>query len=139
MTGIAMRKRARRGASVIAVTFAGGPRVGAELHLPDHADPEVQHPTIGEFQYLMYRPLYYTPKGDQPVIDDALILADEPIYSRNNTVVTVNLKTNYQWSDGEPVDARDVVFFLKSLFLSHSHPLASICRYRVATLAQFKD
>ncbi|MGH3550602.1 MAG: ABC transporter substrate-binding protein [Pseudonocardiaceae bacterium] len=70
---------------------------------------------ISEFQYLMYRPLYYAPKGAQPVIDDDLSLADEPVYSQNNTVVTVNMKTNYQWSNGEPVDARDVVLFLNLL------------------------
>jgi hypothetical protein len=38
--------------------------------------------------------------------------------------------------DSEPLTSP---MFKSSLFLSHSHPLASICRYRVATLAQFKD
>lgn len=94
------------------VTFAEAPGAAPNYIFPITPTQQFSTNTIAEFQYLMYRPLYYAPKDDQPVIDDVLSLAEEPVYSRNNTVVTVNMKTNYQWSDGEPVDARDVVFFL---------------------------
>ncbi|MEO7196001.1 MAG: ABC transporter substrate-binding protein [Pseudonocardiaceae bacterium] len=94
------------------VTFAEGPGSAPNYIFPITPTQQFTTFTIQQFQYLMYRPLYFAPKGDQPVIDDALSLADEPVYSQNNTVVTVNLKTTYQWSDGEPVDARDVVFSL---------------------------
>ena len=67
------------------------------------------------FQYLMYRPLYWAPKANQPVIDDVLSLADDPVYSQHNTVVTITMETGYHWSNGEPVDARDVVLFLNLL------------------------
>ncbi|MGH3722209.1 MAG: ABC transporter substrate-binding protein [Pseudonocardiaceae bacterium] len=97
------------------VTFAEGPGAAPNYIFPITPSQQTSVYTIQEFQYLMYRPLYYAPKGDQPVIDDTLSLADEPIYSQNNTVVTVNMKTDYQWSDGEPVDARDVVFSLNLL------------------------
>ncbi len=94
------------------VTFAEVPGAAPNYIFPITPTQQFNVPTIGEFQCLMYRPLYWAPKGVQPVIDDELSLAQEPVYSQNNTVVTVNLKTNYQWSDGEPVDARDVVFSL---------------------------
>lgn len=94
------------------VTFAEAPGAAPNYIFPITPTQQFSVPTLTQFQYLMYRPLYYAPKEDQPVLDDALSLADEPIYSRNNTVVTVNMKTTYQWSDGEPVDARDVVFCL---------------------------
>ncbi|MGH3869253.1 MAG: ABC transporter substrate-binding protein [Pseudonocardiaceae bacterium] len=94
------------------VTFAEAPGSTPNYIFPITPTQQFNVPTISGFQYLMYRPLYWAPSGDQPVIDDELSLAEEPIYSQNNTIVTVNLKTNYQWSDGEPVDARDVVFSL---------------------------
>jgi peptide/nickel transport system substrate-binding protein len=97
------------------VTFAEGPGAAPNYIFPITPTQQFSAYTIGAFQYLMYRPLYYAPREDQPVIDDALSLAEEPIYSQNNTVVTINMKTTYQWSNGEPVDARDVVFFLNLL------------------------
>jgi len=97
------------------VTIAEAPGASPNYIFPITPTQQYTVYTINEFQYLMYRPLYYAPKGDQPVIDDTLSLAQEPIYSQHNTVVTINMKTTYQWSDGEPVDARDVVFFLNLL------------------------
>ncbi|MGH3869023.1 MAG: hypothetical protein ACRDQ4_23470 [Pseudonocardiaceae bacterium] len=88
------------------VTFAEGPGAAPNYIFPITPTQQFSVPTVQEFQYLMYRPLYFAPQGDQPVIDDALSLADEPIYSQNNTVVTVNMNTTYRWSDGEPVDHR---------------------------------
>ncbi|MGH3321490.1 MAG: peptide ABC transporter substrate-binding protein [Streptosporangiaceae bacterium] len=68
--------------------------------------------TLGEFQTLMYRPLYYTPKAYHPVIDWELSLANKPTYSHDNKVVTIDMKHNYKWSNGKPVTARNVVFNL---------------------------
>jgi peptide/nickel transport system substrate-binding protein len=61
------------------------------------------------FQYLMYRPLYWFGNGAQPTFNSSLSLADAPTF--NGTKVTINLK-NYKWSDGTPVTAQDVMFWL---------------------------
>ena len=38
-------------------------------------------------------------------------MAYPPVWNNNDTVVTVTLK-HYKWSDGTPVTARDVVFYI---------------------------
>lgn len=47
-------------------------------------------------------------------INSAESLAKPPVYSHGDTVVTVTLK-KYKWSDGAPLDARDVTFFMNIL------------------------
>jgi peptide/nickel transport system substrate-binding protein len=61
------------------------------------------------FQYLMYRPLYWFGNGAQPTFNSSLSLADAPTF--NGTKVTINLK-HYMWSDGTQVTAQDVMFWL---------------------------
>jgi peptide/nickel transport system substrate-binding protein len=62
-----------------------------------------------DFQFLMYRPLYWFGVGAQPVLNTSLSLADMPTF--NGTKVTINLK-NYKWSNGTAVTASDVMFWL---------------------------
>jgi peptide/nickel transport system substrate-binding protein len=69
---------------------------------------------INQFQYLMYRPLYWFGQGTTPNLNPSLSVADEPQYSNNDTTVTVTLK-NYKWSDGEQVTAQDVMFWMNML------------------------
>ncbi len=52
--------------------------------------------------------------SDPAAINTGLSLADPPVYSDGNTVVTIKLK-HYMWSDGKPVTSRDVTFFLNLL------------------------
>lgn len=65
-----------------------------------------------EFQRLMYRPLYWYPKGGSPQVDEGLSLAALPGFSHGNKTVTIKMRQGYTWSDGTPVDADDVVFFI---------------------------
>jgi len=69
---------------------------------------------INQFQYLMYRPLYWFGNGTQPTINDALSLAQEPVYSNNSQTVVVNLKS-YKWSNGESVTAPDIMFWMNMM------------------------
>jgi peptide/nickel transport system substrate-binding protein len=70
---------------------------------------------IEQFQRLSFRSLYWIGNGrGQPVIDPALSLAALPVYSDNDSVVTIHLG-NYTWSDGQPVTARDVAFWINLL------------------------
>jgi len=66
-----------------------------------------------QFQYLMYRPLYMFGNNTNTSvsINYPLSPADQPVYSDGGKTVTVNLK-GWKWSNGESVDANDVVFFL---------------------------
>ncbi|ATL67937.1 ABC transporter substrate-binding protein [Nocardia terpenica] len=69
----------------------------------------------GDLQWLMYRPLYWF--GDSSGgtgVNETKSLAAPPKYSDNNSTVTVDLKP-YQWSNGEPVNAKSVLFWMHML------------------------
>jgi peptide/nickel transport system substrate-binding protein len=68
-----------------------------------------------EFQELMYRPLYmFGNNGDSESIDIRLSTADAPVYTDGGKTVTITMK-GWKWSNGETVDARDVIFWLNML------------------------
>jgi peptide/nickel transport system substrate-binding protein len=62
------------------------------------------------FQYFFYRPLYYFGTGQNLGVNSQVSLAYPPVFSNNDQTVTVTLKP-YNWSDGQPVTARDVQFW----------------------------
>jgi peptide/nickel transport system substrate-binding protein len=68
------------------------------------------------FQDLMWRPLlwYGGQTGNEFGLYNALSVGDAPVWSDNDTVVTVTLKP-YKWSDGQAVTARDVVFYMNMI------------------------
>jgi len=68
---------------------------------------------VEQFQDLMYRPLYWMGTGSTPDLNESLSLAQAPAYGPGNTV-TVTLKP-YRWSDGESLDATDVMFWMNML------------------------
>lgn len=61
-----------------------------------------------QFQYLMYRPLYWLGSPGDPGLDAAHSLAQPPVYSKDGTTITVTLNP-YRWSNGEPMSAQDVM------------------------------
>ena len=95
-------------------TFA----LGADV-VPDWIFPFIDsaHSSIdnrNQFEYLMYRPLYWFGANGEPVVNTSLSLADSPVYSNGNRTVTITLKS-YRWSDGEAVTTQDVAFWLNML------------------------
>jgi ABC-type transport system substrate-binding protein len=58
-----------------------------------------------EFQYLMYRPLYWFGNGASPTLNASLSLADPPVY--HGRQVTITMK-GWKWSNGETVSAQDL-------------------------------
>ena len=62
-----------------------------------------------DFQYLMYRPLYWFGQNGQPVVNPSLSLANLPTVS--GRTLTITLK-HYMWSNGTQVTAQDVMFWL---------------------------
>jgi peptide/nickel transport system substrate-binding protein len=79
---------------------------------PIISGPQVTPYNEQDFQWLMYRPLlwYGGQPGNEFGLYNQISLADAPVYSNNDTVITIKLK-KYYWSDGTPVTARDVTFF----------------------------
>jgi peptide/nickel transport system substrate-binding protein len=68
---------------------------------------------INQFQWLMYRPLYFfgnNTNGDVG-INYGSSPASQPVYSNGGKTVTVTMK-GWKWSNGEPVDANSVLFYL---------------------------
>ena len=60
----------------------------------------------------MYRPLYWFGNGSKPLLNPSLSLANEPTWSGNTATITLK---HYMWSDGTPVTATDVMFWLNML------------------------
>jgi peptide/nickel transport system substrate-binding protein len=79
---------------------------------------------IEQFQFLMYRPLYWFGAGASPNLNPSLSLANQPTLSNGGTTVTVNLK-NYKWSNGESLTGQDVQFFMN---VYHAEP-TNFCGY----------
>jgi peptide/nickel transport system substrate-binding protein len=67
------------------------------------------------FEMLMYRPLYmFGNNGPSVAVNYPLSLADAPTYSADGTTVTITMK-GWKWSNGETVDASDVIFWLNMM------------------------
>jgi peptide/nickel transport system substrate-binding protein len=67
------------------------------------------------FQDLMYRPLWWTPDGHTLSVDYGESIGAAPVFSNGNKTITINLSHDYKWSNGEAVDANDVIFYTKLL------------------------
>ena len=67
------------------------------------------------FQMLMYRPLYmFGNNGPSVSVNYRLSPANAPAYSADGKTVTITMK-GWKWSDGEAVDASDVIFWLNMM------------------------
>jgi peptide/nickel transport system substrate-binding protein len=63
----------------------------------------------------MYRPLYmFGNNGNSVSVNYPLSPANAPVYSADGKTVTINMK-GWKWSDGEAVNASDVVFWLNMM------------------------
>jgi peptide/nickel transport system substrate-binding protein len=94
------------------LTWAEAPGTAPTWIFPVTPGANFSTGTINTFQYLMWRPLYWYGDGVRPVVVPSMSLADPPVYANGDTTVTVHMKTNYRWSDGQPVTARDALFYL---------------------------
>jgi peptide/nickel transport system substrate-binding protein len=67
------------------------------------------------FQMLMYRPLYeFGNNGPSVAVNYPLSLANAPVYTNGGKTVTITMK-GWKWSNGETVNASDVVFWLNMM------------------------
>jgi peptide/nickel transport system substrate-binding protein len=89
--------------------FAESPSTPPTYIFPYMSSSVISNVNIFNFQYLMYRPLYWFGVGAKPTFNSSVSLANKPTF--NGTKVTITLK-HYMWSNGTQVTASDVMFWL---------------------------
>jgi len=92
-------------------TIAEAPSATPNFILPFYPDSLCSVANIDQFQYLMFRPLFWFGDGTTPALNPSLSIGNSPTYSAGNTKVTVSLKS-YKWSNGESVTGQDVLFWM---------------------------
>jgi peptide/nickel transport system substrate-binding protein len=70
--------------------------------------------TVFQWEYLMYRPLYWIGEDGKVAVNERESLAYAPVFSDDDQVVTIRLKS-WSWSDGQPITSRDVEFWINEL------------------------
>jgi peptide/nickel transport system substrate-binding protein len=73
--------------------------------------------STGTISFLssLYMPLYGGPTGARPQVDYGLSAANPPQFTNGDKTVTIPIKPGLKWSNGQPVDANDVVFWFDLL------------------------
>lgn len=89
-------------------SFAESPGASPNYIFPIDPAADSSVFNITQFQDLMWQPLYSTLL--EPKIDYTISLASAPVFTKNDTVATINMSHNYTWTNGSPVDAADVIF-----------------------------
>ncbi len=64
------------------------------------------------FIWEMWRPLYWTVYGTDPELYPPMSVANNPVYSNGDKTITISLKSSYTWSNGQPITANDILFFI---------------------------
>lgn len=96
------------------VTWAEPPATTVNYILPFMPLQFFSVTNISQFQYMLYRPLYWFGTGNTPDVNYKLSVANAPVWNDANHTVTVTLK-DWKWSNGEKVDAQDVMFWMNML------------------------
>jgi peptide/nickel transport system substrate-binding protein len=97
------------------ITWAEPPGSAPTWIFPIEPSADFTVYSADDFSYESWRPLYWTQSGTSPQVDQSLSLADMPTYSNGDKTVTVHMKTNYKWNDGQPVTANDSLFYIDEL------------------------
>jgi peptide/nickel transport system substrate-binding protein len=98
------------------VSIAEDPGAGPTYIVPITPASNLSVYDTAQFQFYMWRPLWWSPKGAEPTIDYADSISPQaPTYSNDNKTVTVTLRSNWKWSDGTPVTSTDVAFYIDLL------------------------
>lgn len=100
----------RHASSGAVITYAETPGGYPNYIFPVTPESSGSLYNIDQFMNFMW-PLIYLPSPNQPTMDYAHSMAYPPVWNKTDTEVTVTLR-NYKWSDGTPVTARDIVFYL---------------------------
>jgi peptide/nickel transport system substrate-binding protein len=93
------------------ITWAESPGTAPTWILPLVTSAADSINDIDYFEYQMWRPLYWFGNGVEPTQTPSMSLAEAPAWSNGDKTVVVTLKSNYKWSDGQPVTSADVLFW----------------------------
>jgi len=113
VTGCASANAPSAHASSRVVTFAEQPSAPPNYIFPLESGAYFTFAN-GQFSPLLYLPLYSFGDAGKPVFNRSLSVAEPPVFSDGNTLVTVTLK-RWRWSNGSPITARDVIFWMNLL------------------------
>ena len=80
---------------------------------------------IDQLMDMLYRPLYWYGDLYRPTVDYNRSIGKKPVFASDDKSVTITLN-NYKWSDGEPVSARDIVFWMN---LIKASPATNWCGF----------
>jgi peptide/nickel transport system substrate-binding protein len=124
-TGLVLASTTTSGAATpTTATWAEPPMATPNFILPFYPAQLCSVDNVEQFQFLMYRPLYWFGQGATAGIDTSLSVGNQPTYTNGGKTVTVNLKS-YKWANGESVTAQDVLFFMN---IYHAQK-ANFCGY----------
>jgi len=93
------------------VYFTEGPQAPPNYIFPMYSPQVCSTTNNNQFEYLMYKPLYWYGNNYRPTIDYGYSIGQAPQYSNGGQTVTIKLN-NWKWADGEPVTSRDLVFWM---------------------------
>jgi peptide/nickel transport system substrate-binding protein len=96
------------------VTFAEPPGVIPNWILPFVSTTDYSYFGDFDWDWQMWRPVYFVGTPTTPNIDFSESLANPPVFSNSDKTVTITLKP-WKWSDGTPITARNVLFFFNIL------------------------
>lgn len=96
------------------VTFAEQPGQPPTYILPLESSAEESNANFAQFSNILYPSLYVFDATGKPAVDASLSVAKPPVFSDNNSVVTIQLK-HWLWSNGQPITSRDVIFWMNLL------------------------
>ncbi len=94
------------------VTIAESPGAGPNWIFPVTPAANESVYTVSDFQGFSWLPVLYAPKGESPQISWNQSLAKSISFKNFNRTVIIHLRNNYKWSNGKPVTARDVEFYI---------------------------
>jgi peptide/nickel transport system substrate-binding protein len=67
----------------------------------------------GDVENGSWMPLFFAGKGSKTGIEYTMSIGKKPVYSDGDTKVTINLNTDFTWSDGTKVTSTDIKFFFE--------------------------
>jgi peptide/nickel transport system substrate-binding protein len=107
------------------VTFVEGAQAAPTYIFPMTSAQVCSTANTSQFSEMLYRPLYWFGNNYKPTVDYSYSPGDAPVYSDGDKTVTVHIKP-WKWSNGTPVTARDVQFYLN---MYKADPGANYCGY----------
>jgi peptide/nickel transport system substrate-binding protein len=93
------------------ITVAGPPNAAPTWILPMVTAADNSVFTVPEFDWQLYRPLYWLTNGVSPKETPSMSLATDPVWSNGDKTLSFTLKSNYKWSNGQPLTSQDVLFW----------------------------